>query len=304
MKKMVLGVGCGRDGTNSLCMVLKNIFLKNGEEGGVIHQLHHQEIYNLFHGCGGDYAEFKESLQRLLNDFRPGTGIVGNGYALLLNHIDPQQRSRVRVVHLFRDKEDWMGSYMKNIHTYPDSHGNYSEAVQPKIYRMAAWHFGECTQAKWEERSVEARLSWYYDKSHEMIADAETLGYPYLRIRTEDLSDVSTVAAITKFVDSAWISPDETCRANVSTIDYAALSDDDQKVLGRVYSQFDYVQAAHDPIYGVRFFEQQVENGFLHRNSYEHSTVSRQELMRHFSAVQEHMKTLKKMLNDQEGSES
>ncbi len=294
MDNLILCVGTGRDGTNSLALLIQNIFTENHHNGTAIHELHHKEIYNAFH-TSIDQESFTKAIERFISTWRLGDAIIGNGYAPAIDIIADVFKGHIKLVHLIREKNVWMESFKKNIETYPHSHGNYAACEDPQIFRMAAFHFGECTKQEWEVWNLNQKLSWYYDKTHTLVT-AIGKSVPCLEIRTEELSKPETGRKLAAFIDKSWTYAGLPVRANVSMLDYAQFSAEDQKVLGRVYSTFDYLQAAHNPIYGERFFANLVKEGFLSRDSYEHSTVSAEQIREYVSVLRKRAEEFEQMI--------
>ena len=59
---------------------------------------------------------------------------------------------------------------------------------------------------------------------------------------------------ITNFINPKWQTPNKTYKVNVSKIDYNLLGSFDKKIVGTFYKNFDYLEAAKNPVYGLEFF--------------------------------------------------
>jgi len=302
MDSIILGVGAGRDGTTSLCKLIESIFELNGHSGKSVHQKDHVSLYNEF--CLLKETEDRrhyENMREIIQEWRRGDGIIGNGYAHCLELIYDIHGPAVKIIHLRRQKASWIDSFKKNVRTFPWSHGNYSNESSARIMRIGAFHFGEMSREQWQALSLEERLCWYYDKTHALISEAESRFNETLGVATEALSKAETVQHITRFLEPKWRFPETGLRVNVSRVDYEALDEFDRVIVNRAYSEFDYVRAAREPLVGEHYFAEKVVDGFVHRDCYEHSTVSEHELRKYEKRLKQRLAEVRRLLEEAGG---
>ena len=275
MNYFILAIGAGRDGTTSLQQIINKIFIKNKHYGVSHHQNDHQYIYNqlCYYKESGDNDYFL-NIEKRIKKWKLGDAIIGNGYAFVLNLIQDIHGETVKLIHLKRQKRAWIDSFMKNVKAFPWSHGNYSDSKDPKLNRITAFHFNECTRNEWNEWSLEDKAVWYYKKTHELVSSKKKLFQNVLTIETENLSSENSVYAITNFIDESWVPSHEGTHVNLSKMDYDKLSQDDRVVVTRFYNQFDYVRSAKEPFEGDAYFFDKIIDGFLNRYNYEHNAIS------------------------------
>ena len=294
MDSLILGIGAGRDGTTSLTKILQEIFRLNDHDGEAVHQQDHRLLYNEF--CLWKETEdirHRDEMSRVIARWRPGDAIVGNGYAHYLDLVRDIQGPQVKLICLRREKGAGLESFAENVRTFPWSHGNYSGDPAPRQHRIAAFHCGEMTRREWDALPLEDKLSWYYDKTHAALNEQKGRFEEVLEVATENLSADHAVEGITEFLDPGWIAPSKGTRVNASRIDYRSLDDEERVVVNRVYNEYDFLEAAKDPLVGEQYFADRVLAGFVHRDQFEHSTVSEE-------ALRDYMDTLKARLAEVE----
>jgi len=275
MNHLILAIGAGRDGTTTLQQIINKIFLKNKHDGVSHHQKDHQDLYNQFclYKKYGSRDYYLNILKRI-KQWKLGDAIIGNGYAHVLNIILDIHGEKLKLIHLKRQKRTWMDSFRRNIETFPWNHGNYSDSKEPKINRIAAFHFNECSKDAWNHLSMEDKLNWYYEKNHDLINSKKNLIQNVLNIETEKLSSEKNLHAITKFIDEEWLPINEGTHVNTSKMDYEDLNQNDRIIVSRFYSRFDYVRSAKDPFEGEAYFFHKIIDGFLNRYNYEYNAIS------------------------------
>jgi hypothetical protein len=299
MNSVILGIGTGRDGTTSLSRLIEDIFRVNAHGGQSVHQQDHRLLYNelaKWKECGK--SEHREAILSAIRTWRPGNAIVGNGYAHVTELIHEIHGERVKLIHLVRNKDAWMKSFLENIRTFPWSHGNYAECEAPRIQRVTAYHYDEMSREAWCALPIEDKVSWYYDKSHAAARAARDLFPDYLEVPTESLSTAEGVATITRFLSPEWTAPKTGMHVNASGIDYESLSDDDRVTLNRFYQDFDYLRAANHPLEGEDYFAQRAIRGFINRDAFDHSTVSPDELREYGRILETRLDHVKRLLSE------
>jgi len=297
MKKIILGIGAGRDGTTTLAKLIEKIFAENNYSGKSTHQRDHAFLYNQL--ClykSTNKQQYLEKMREAIRSWKLGDAIVGNGYAFCLDLIYEIHGEKISIIHLKRRKEEWVKSFIKNIKTFPRSHGNYSKHKNPKIHRIAAYHFNEMNAHEWNLLPLEKKVEWYYHKTHSLIESSKFKNI--LNVNTENLSEISTVKMITEFINPNWSAPATGLKVNVSKLDYETLNDNERIIVNRMYNAFDYVEAAKNPIYGEKYFANKVIDGFIHRNEFEHSTISENDLIKYEQELSERLVKIRNLLKN------
>ena len=202
-KGIILGIGAGRDGTNSLTKIVKDIFSHNNHNGSVTHEKDHKFFYNAFSNMHNN-PEIIEEVRNVIGNWSAGEAIIGNGYELFLPLIKEIHGNEIILIHLKRDKQSWLKSWKDNVKTFPDSHGNYSKSILPKIHRMAAYHFNECEIEEWRRWSLNRKASWYYDKTHYLVNKYKNDFKKYLFFETYQLSDPASSLEISRSCSKRW----------------------------------------------------------------------------------------------------
>jgi len=298
MNALIIAVGAGRDGTTTLTGLINDIFRFNDHPETALHQRDHALLYNeLAKFLEASNPDHRDNMLNAISRWQHGDAIVGNGYAHCLQFIHDVHGSRTKLVHLIRDKDPWLRSFIENIETFPRSHGNYSNHPSPKIERVAAFHYGEMTCEEWNALALEDKVSWYYDATHALADRHATLFDDVLVIKTETLSSDKTVNELTAFMDAAWKPPDATRHLNASLLSYADLPREQRVIVNRFYQEFDHVRAAAHPCEGEAYFAGRVIDGFINRKTYEHSAVSRDELNAYECTLKARLEKIRELLS-------
>jgi MoaA/NifB/PqqE/SkfB family radical SAM enzyme len=207
----VLVVGTGRDGSRSVAKMLEQLHNDIGEPVRVLHE---SESFRTYDGVI-DYLRTgkPDRMKRICRDWRFEV-VAGNGFGFVLPALHEIYGPELKVVHLVRDKAECIRSLHEEALADPLYWTGYLEG--PEILEgrpdtdEAFWELdpvrptapllGEMTAAEWLGLSVEDRLAWYYDKTHEYIAKAAGDLKHYQRIETETLSRPETAAQLSQFV--------------------------------------------------------------------------------------------------------
>lgn len=206
----VVVAGTGRDGTMSLARLIGELAAANGEAWVSEHELHADHVCNLlcrFHETG------QELHRRALRDLLaliPAHAVSGTTYQFALDLLLELHGPGLKLVHLRRrNRAECIRSLAQIIHWRPAMSINMTtETVRPDhpdyTTRLAAFHFGETTRARWRRMSLEQRLGWHYDKTHRLIEQAAPRFGAYLQLHTEELDRPATVRRLARFLDPSW----------------------------------------------------------------------------------------------------
>ena len=240
--------------------------------------------------------EIIEEVRNVIGNWSAGEAIIGNGYELFLPLIKEIHGNEIILIHLKRDKQSWLKSWKDNVKTFPDSHGNYSKSILPKIHRMAAYHFNECEIEEWRRWSLNRKASWYYDKTHYLVNKYKNDFKKYLFFETYQLSDPASSLEIIRSCSKRWCNKKISAHVNLSEIRYDKLSNHDRKICNRIYSQFDFIKFAKEPLLGELYFADKIIDGFKNRKSFDHSIISRRDLDLYLKVLGERILKIKNLL--------
>jgi hypothetical protein len=221
-KLKVVCVGTGRDGTQSLNHMIEHVFAGSGDR----HSMHEYcccEFYQSF--CDlretGD-SRHAEAIERMVADC-PYDSIVGNGYAAILPQFAEHYGRDLKLVHLRCERDACIASLMTNCAMFPTAYRYYSASPEATIKRMAAFHFGEMSQAAWDRLPLAEKFAWYYDKMHALVRQHAALFDAHIEIATESLDDEACRRTIADFVGGEKVLPPKT-HLNASVIDIASFA--------------------------------------------------------------------------------
>lgn len=254
-KLRLICVGTGRDGTMSLSYMMREIYERIGG-GRVAHEYGNREFYQAF-------CEYKETgdprylaeIRRLIDEC-PYECIVGNGYAPILPIIAEQLVDHdVALVHLRRmDREACVASLKLNAELLPAAYGYYVNGPQASVKRMAAFHFGDLTQAAWDALSLTDKMRWYYDKTHALVAENRHLFRSNIEIVTAELDSIATREALSRIVAGTTLFAPSPVHVNTHLIDMQGVPrqhwDKAQWLLGGC----DFRRVVQDDVYAIEYF--------------------------------------------------
>lgn len=206
----VIGVGAGRDGTNTLTLLIRELARANGASWKAVHDLHVgtvSSLATLYLETGLPF--YSTAVKDLLRN--PGVdAVVGTAYHFVLDQLLEVHGPGLKLIHLRRrDRQENIRSQAYLIHYRPATAVNLTTDRVRRDHpeytlRPAAWHFDEMSKEAWEQLSLEQRLAWHYDKSHAIIDAASDRFQEVLQLETESLSEPSTIARIASFLDPSW----------------------------------------------------------------------------------------------------
>jgi hypothetical protein len=250
----VLCVGTGRDGTQSLCHMIQHIYTGSGDRR-VMHEYCCREIYQAF----SDFREtsdrrYEDDLKRMVSDC-PYDCIVGNGYAAIMPLFAARYGRGLKIVHLRRaDRAACVASLIKNCELFPTAYRYYSTSPEAVVKRMAAFHFGEMSEAEWSRLSIYEKFTWYYDKTHALIHQYLSLFDDHIEITTEDLNDASTRLAIANFVGGTNTLAPPKSHLNASVIDISSFPKEQRHRMHWLMGRLNIEEIAADDVYALDYF--------------------------------------------------
>lgn len=138
--------------------------------------------------------------------------------------------------------------------------GGFLEGYAPDgtplpVIRPTAPLFLEIDEDAWSSLTLEARLGWYYDKTH-ALAQKDLAAYEHvLHLRTEDLDDPATVDRIAQFLDPSWNSRCDPVHINANyPVDLSALDDDQRRTVEHGLDNLDKRRLLTEPTYPIGVF--------------------------------------------------
>ena len=281
MKKIIFCIGNGRDGTKSLALNLESVAKLNDKKVNVFHELYVSDIYKTFHNNHDNLKILEKKLDVIASRFKIGNIYISNGYTLFINSLIKKFGDKLLLIRIKRNKNSWKKSFLKNINLCPASHGNYSKVINPKIYRMSAWHFNEVSQKKWNKSSLSNKIDWYYRKNDFLINKAKNKikSNNFLFLKTEDSGKLTTMKLVTKFINNKWKCKDKPLKINTTIpISYYRNSNLTEKILHSFYQEFDLKLAALNPVWGANFFIKKTIWGYKNRKKFNFGKISQSKL--------------------------
>ena len=255
MRLSFLCVGTGRDGTLSLTDMVQDMFDRSGDGRKAMHEYRARYFYNAF----ANYQESNDpqylvQLRSYIEDC-PYDCIVGNGYAAVLPLFSEIAGPNLTLIHLRRDNRAACIESLKNdCELFPAAYRYYSSAPEAEMKRMAAFHFGEMTQAAWDALSLDEKIAWYYDKTHELIRSSSALFAQCVEITTELIDDANTRRTLAHIVTgNEELLPPPT-HLNAHRIDIAGLPSDRRPKMQWLMGRLNLHRLAYDDVYAIDYF--------------------------------------------------
>jgi hypothetical protein len=119
---------------------------------------------------------------------------------------------------------------------------------------MAAFHFGEMSRAEWDRLSIDAKLGWYYDKTHALVLQHRELFGEYVEINTENLNHEATRLALARLaVDDESAAPPRT-HLNASAIDISSYPPEHRYRMHWLMGRLNLDAVAADDVYALDYF--------------------------------------------------
>ena len=190
-------VGTGRDGTQSVTHMFRDVMNDIGNGETVAHEYASRAFFEAFvESQEGDRQSGLAKARKLIEEC-PHDIIVGNGYAPWLPLFAEICGPRLCLVHLRRlDRKACVDSLVENAERHPAAYGNYNEGKLAVTCRPTAQHFDEMSADDWSRLNIQEKLGWYYDKVHSLVDQHARLFATSFNIYTEKLSSQSTLHLI------------------------------------------------------------------------------------------------------------
>jgi hypothetical protein len=251
----VICVGTGRDGTYSIADIFQWAFDRAGQGQRVMHEYQAREFHHAFSNyCETGSPDYLSEIRRWIDEC-PYDCIVGNGYAPVLPLFAERWGREATLVHIRRvNRTECIESLKKNCELFPAAYRYYSESPKAVTKRMAAFHFDEMTMEDWNESSMDQKFSWYYDKSHSLVAAHKAAFASCFEITTESISGEATrrlIALIATGSDNVLPPPRW---LNAHRFDIAKLPADRQDKMQWLFGRLDLNQVAYDEVYAIKYF--------------------------------------------------
>jgi hypothetical protein len=250
---LILCVGTGRDGTTSLAEMIQCGFDIEGRGRKVTHEWENVNLYQYYCQYLEDgNQEYLEKIRNLLLSC-PYDCIVGNGYAGILPLFKEVFGDQLTLIHLTRrDKDACIASLIKNAELFPTNHMNYADSPYALGMRMAAFHFGEVTKQEWDTWSISKKFTWYYEKTHALIASHESLFSNVIQAETESLDDNELRLAISKAISGSDDVLPPVVHLN-RHLDLESIPVGDRPWAQRFFGKLNIVRLTSDCTYGVSY---------------------------------------------------
>lgn len=161
MALKILVSGTGKDGTFSICELIRNAFELNGESCKIAHEPNIVEITSAHTRYleTGD-SKWREKIAAILRSWDLDVAVSG-GIDFCLNVFLQEFGKGLRLIHMKRNKEAFLKSVMNIAQVHPHGFGNYMNSdVGFTLHRQAAFHYAEMTREEWNAISSEARFGW------------------------------------------------------------------------------------------------------------------------------------------------
>lgn len=252
----VLVTGTGKDGTYTTWDLIRQAFALNGVEARVEHEPDVFPIVNAYTRYleTGDDSH-QGQIVDILSQWEIDVAVSG-ALDFCLDLIWKVFGSQLKVIHLKRKKDAYVQSVIHSTLANTESHGNYLTTEETyRLYRPAAFHYGEMTKEEWTRLSLKDKYAWYYDKIHSMHDKGIKQFENSLSIKTEDLSKQETIAKIVRFIEPEWKRvPPPTHRNAMRLIDHQMFPLEYRKKLHNRFVGFDVEQFMRSDLYPVNYF--------------------------------------------------
>ena len=271
-KLKVLCVGAGRDGTLSLSHMFAAAY---GSEAKVMHEYKCREFYQAF--CNfreTGNRHYEDEIRRLVREC-PYECIVGNGYASILDYF-LEAYPDLTLVHIKRgNRAAALASIERNAILFPQAYRYYVESPEAKSKRMAAFHFGDMSEAAWSLLPLAEKVSWYFDKTHALIEEDAARFARRHDLATEEIDSDGARRLVTMLagVPSHRLSASVHINSNQFA---AAVPEPCRNKVNWLLGRFDIRRAAEDDPYPIEFFTNSFVawTGYQVRRSLDHLSLS------------------------------
>jgi hypothetical protein len=197
----LLCAGTGRDGTVTMTNLINQIFDFENKNKTCGHEIFSRMIFNRLHELGYGGLCLDNEIASLIKNCE-FSAVVGSGYGVVLDlfsKINPQ----CKLIHLKRkNKQAFIESFTNLVSQFPHLVGGYSDTDESRVdsHIMTAVDFKEMSVVDWNLLSTSEKISWYYNKTHQLIETHKYLFADYKIIYTEELDEEKIRKELTKYV--------------------------------------------------------------------------------------------------------
>jgi hypothetical protein len=220
-----------------------------------MHEYQAREFYHAF----SNLQETKEP--RFLDEIRamidecPYDCIVGNGYAAVLPQFAERWGNSATLVHIQRaDRIAAIDSLRVNCENFPRAYGYYSPSKQATTKRMAAFHFDEMALPQWNKLTLVEKLSWYYDKTHALVASYRDRFAESFAIATESINEEQTRRLIARLAVGCDAMLPAPVHLNAHRIDVTKFAAEHRDKIQWLFGRLDLQRLVNDDTFAIEYF--------------------------------------------------
>lgn len=260
MSIKVIVTGTGKDGTTTISELIRQISYANGECFDVRHEPDtFPIIQNITNYLETKNESYKDNIREIVKAWDFDVAVSGS-FDFCLDIFHEIFGSNLKVIHLKRNREDYLRSVLHSTRAKHESHGNYLTDKNFTLYRPAGFHYGAFTKKDWFALPLEDRFNWFYDKVHELFDDNCNLFAQSLTVKTDSLSDPTTIRKIVSFIDSNWQHVPEPVHENaMRLINYDILTREQRIHFHKHFVRFNILQFFKSSAYAAKYFMRYVD---------------------------------------------
>lgn len=255
MCRKLICVGAGRDGTLSITEMIQRLLDRAGGGRRVMHEYRGREFYQAF--CNLQETKeprFLDEIHAMIDEC-PYDCIVGNGYAAVLPQFAERWGSSATLVHIQRaDRIAAIESLRVNCENFPWAYGYYATGAQATTKRMAAFHFGEMTLPQWNKLTLVEKISWYYDKTHALVASYRDMFAASFAIATESINEEQTRRLLARLAVGSDATLPEPTHLNAHRIDVTKFAAKHRDKMQWLFGRLDLQRLANDDTFAIEYF--------------------------------------------------
>ena len=255
MTLKILGIGTGRDGTLSLCQLIQNIYILNISHNVPV-AMHETNGYDIYQGIQYFWSTQDSSPMITVMQNWSHQVEIGNGYAFFMPAILKAFGPELKIIRLRRNRNKCVQSLSKRPLLNPHNWGGYvSEQTKIALTRPTAVDFKEMSIDSWRALSLEEKISWYYDKTHELLDLYLPKFNHVLEVSTEQLSHPDTIQTITQFINPTFTNLPQPVHVHLSSpFDYTELNSEERQRLENLFREMDVQKLIKSDLYPLEFF--------------------------------------------------
>lgn len=301
MKEIILVLHTPRSGYTSMFEILKKTCFENNYNGKVFSRYNCNDT-EYFYNNLNDYHNSKDNrfinrIEKKIKNFKEGNIYISSSYPFILDYLLKIHPNKIKVIHLIRNKNNWIKSILNNSEAFPQSYGNYTQDKNAKQYLLTPCQCEKLSKTEWKKMPNEKKFIWYYNKTHSTIKKNKKNFIDYTKIYTEDLSKSSSLKKLAKFINKKWKPIKQPVHLNFSKFDFTNLSIDDKIIVTRILRFFDPLKFSKNILLGELFFSKKIIDGYINRKIYEHSNTSKKMLIKYKKALQKRIQKIDKLLS-------